>query len=154
MPRRPSPYSASLDLAARAGRLGRSARAAAVSTASSTDGPSPVALRCARSTWLSASVFDSVDFTTSFGHGRGPGDRAQRSLPGAGPVKVITDLGLLEPDPDTRELVLTHLNPGVEVQQAREATGWPLRVADRIGVQRPPDEAELRILRELKATIA
>lgn len=97
---------------------------------------------------------DSVDFTTSFGHGRGPGDRAERNLPGAGPVKVITDLGLLEPDPDTRELVLTHLNPGVEVQQAREATGWPLRVADQIGTQRPPDETELRILRELKATIA
>ena len=31
-----------------------------------------------------------------------------------GPTAVITDLGVLEPDPETKELVLTHVHPGVE----------------------------------------
>ena len=58
--------------------------------------------------------------------------RGRRERPGAhgfrgsGPNAVITDLGVLEPDPDTRELVLTHLHPGVSVDDARAATGWDL----------------------------
>ena len=34
----------------------------------------------------------------------GPGDRGLLGLRGAGPVRVITDLGVLEPDPESREL--------------------------------------------------
>ena len=38
---------------------------------------------------------------------------------------VITDLGVLEPDPETCELTLTALHPGVDAStQARAATGW------------------------------
>jgi glutaconate CoA-transferase subunit B len=63
---------------------------------------------------------------------------------------VITDLGILEPDPETRELVLTHLQPGTSVEAAREATGWPLRVANDVAVCEPPTEAELTALRSLE----
>jgi len=66
---------------------------------------------------------------------------------------VITDLGILEPDPGTRELVLTQLHPGVSVDAAVEATGWPLRVADDVAVSQPPTEAELAALRSLKTTV-
>lgn len=69
-----------------------------------------------------------------------------------GPLKVITDFGILEPDAD-RELMLTRLNPGVEPEQARAATGWELRVADDPEVQQPPTETELRVLGELRATL-
>src|SRR6185312_9892834 len=50
---------------------------------------------------------DRVDFVTSVGHGSGPTDRSVLGLRGAGPVRVITNLGVLEPDPETAELVLT-----------------------------------------------
>src|SRR6266566_2731709 len=70
-----------------------------------------------------------VDFVTSVGHGSGPGDRARLGLRGAGPQKVITDLGVLEPDPDTCELVLTAVYPGVAVPDVRERTGWELKVS-------------------------
>jgi glutaconate CoA-transferase subunit B len=63
---------------------------------------------------------------------------------------VVTDLGILEPDPATRELVLTALHPGVDVEQAREATGWELRVADDLGETARPSEDELARLRSLK----
>jgi glutaconate CoA-transferase subunit B len=63
---------------------------------------------------------------------------------------VVTDLGILEPDPATRELVLTALHPGVDVEQAQEATGWELRVADDLAATEPPTEDELTRLRALK----
>ncbi|SFT86773.1 glutaconate CoA-transferase subunit B [Actinopolyspora lacussalsi subsp. righensis] len=94
-----------------------------------------------------------VDFITSVGYGRDGAARARLGLPGRGPVKVITDLGVLRPDEGTNELTLTGLAPGVEVEQVRAATGWPLRVAEELGVQHPPTDRELRILRELKATV-
>jgi glutaconate CoA-transferase subunit B len=97
------------------------------------------------------SFVSEVDFVTSVGYGRGPGDRERLGLPGRGPTLVITDLGLLEPDPDTRELRLTALHPGTDVEQARDATGWSLRVADTITTLDPPTGDELAILRDLRA---
>jgi glutaconate CoA-transferase, subunit B len=98
------------------------------------------------------SFVEQVDFVTSVGHGRGPGDRERLGLRGRGPVRVITDLGMLEPDPGSRELVLTAVHPGVTVEQAREATGWELAVADPPRVSPEPTDDELQALRELQAT--
>ena len=94
---------------------------------------------------------EQVDFVTSLGHGEGGDHRARLGLRGAGPTEVITDLGILRPDPVTKELVLTSLHPGVTVDQVRAATGWDLRVADRLAVTDPPTADELRLMRELKA---
>jgi glutaconate CoA-transferase subunit B len=93
-----------------------------------------------------------VDFVTSVGYGAGPGDRARLGLRGQGPRMVITDLGILEPDPATAELTLTHLHPGVSVEDARAATGWELRVAGDLATTDPPTPLELAVLRELEAT--
>jgi glutaconate CoA-transferase subunit B len=93
---------------------------------------------------------DRVDFVTSVGFGRGPGDREKLGLRGRGPTMVITDLGILEPDPDTRELTLTKLHPGATVDQAREATGWDLAVAGDVCCTDPPTGPELAELRRLK----
>jgi glutaconate CoA-transferase subunit B len=62
---------------------------------------------------------------------------------------VVTDLGILAPRDG--ELTLTHVHPGVSVEDARAATGWELRVADDVDETDPPDERELTALRELKA---
>ncbi|WP_372517867.1 CoA-transferase subunit beta [Solirubrobacter phytolaccae] len=94
---------------------------------------------------------EQVDFITSVGHGDGAGARERLGLRGKGPTKVITDLGILEPDPETRELTLTHLHPGVTAEQAREATGWDLKLADDLQTTEPPTEEELKALRELLA---
>jgi glutaconate CoA-transferase subunit B len=63
---------------------------------------------------------------------------------------VVTDLGILEPDSATRELTLTSIHPGVDVGQAREATGWELRVADDLRETAPPNDRELAALRSLR----
>jgi glutaconate CoA-transferase subunit B len=92
---------------------------------------------------------EQVDFVTSVGYGRGPGDRDRLGLPGRGPVKVITDLGVLEPDPRTCELTLTHLHDGVSVDEARDATGWELAVARDLRPSPAPTDEELAALRDL-----
>jgi glutaconate CoA-transferase, subunit B len=60
---------------------------------------------------------------------------------------VITDLGVLEPQDG--ELTLTTLQPGATVDQVREATSWPLRVAGELASTPPPTDEELGALREL-----
>ena len=97
------------------------------------------------------SFVERVDFVTSVGHGSGPGDRAGLGLPGRGPTRIITDLGVLEPDPVTCELVMTSLHPGATVEAARAATGWELRFAADLAWTPPPTARELEVLRELKA---
>jgi glutaconate CoA-transferase, subunit B len=92
---------------------------------------------------------ETVDFITSVGYGRGRGDRERLRLPGRGPATVITDLGVLEPDPDTCELRITRLHPGVTADDARAATGWDLVVAPDVQTSDPPTEPELRALRRL-----
>jgi glutaconate CoA-transferase, subunit B len=97
------------------------------------------------------SFVPALDFVTTLGHGSGPGDRARLGLPGAGPVAVITDLGVLRPDPHDAELTLTEVHPGVDVDRVRQATGWRLRVAGTVTTTTPPTAAELTALRALKA---
>ncbi|MGD1057935.1 MAG: CoA-transferase [Solirubrobacteraceae bacterium] len=100
------------------------------------------------------SFVERVDFITSVGFGSAAGDRERLGFSGRGPVKVITDLGVLEPDPETCELTLTSVHEGVELEQARAATGWPLAVADDLAVTPSPTQEELVALRELLATQA
>ncbi len=71
-----------------------------------------------------------------------------RTSVGARVTVVVTDLGILEPDGG--ELTLTQLHPGVEVEQARAATGWELRVADDLRETPPPTDRELEALRSLR----
>jgi glutaconate CoA-transferase, subunit B len=92
-----------------------------------------------------------LDFVTSVGHGSGPSDRERLGLTGAGPSVVITDLGLLRPHPETLQLELTHLHPGVSVETVLAATGWDLAVSDQLRRTQPPTPHELEVLRRLVA---
>jgi len=95
---------------------------------------------------------ERLDFRTTVGFGDGPGDRERLGLRGSGPTLVITDLGVLRPDPVTCELTLSALHPGVELDEARAATPWELAVAPDLARTDPPSEVELRALRALLAT--
>ena len=94
---------------------------------------------------------EELSFVTSVGHGKGGGSREELGYHGAGPTVVITDLCVLRPDPETKELILTALHPGATAEQAKEATGWKLRVADAPGTTDPPTGEQLEVLRALHA---
>jgi glutaconate CoA-transferase subunit B len=91
---------------------------------------------------------ERCDFRTSAGFLDGRAQREAAGVRGAGPILVVTDLGLLEPD-ERGELTLTAVHPGIDPQQARQNTGWDLRIADAVRVTEAPGDEELRILREL-----
>jgi glutaconate CoA-transferase, subunit B len=99
------------------------------------------------------SFVERLDFVTSVGFGTGPGHRQRLGLRGRGPVKVITDLGVLEPDPTTCELTLVATHPGVTVDEARAATGWDLAIRADVTTTDLPSEEELQILHDLQATL-
>lgn len=89
---------------------------------------------------------EKCDFITSPGHppgGRKPGDR---SLPGAGPVRVITDLGVC--DFVDGEMTLVELFDGVTVEQVKAACGWPLKIAPTLRKGADPSAEVLVLLRE------
>jgi glutaconate CoA-transferase subunit B len=92
---------------------------------------------------------EKLDFLTTVGHGDGSGARRRLGFRGAGPTAVITDMGVLEPDPQTKELVLTAVHPGVEAGAIRSETGWQLRVSRNLKRTDPPTPEELTVLREL-----
>jgi len=94
---------------------------------------------------------EELSFVTSVGHGKGGNSREELGYAGAGPTVVITDLGVMRPDPETKELTLVALHPGATVEAAREATGWELKVADEIATTDPPIDEELEVLRDLRA---
>jgi glutaconate CoA-transferase, subunit B len=93
---------------------------------------------------------ERLDFVTTAGFLDGGGARARLGLKGRGPTAVVTDLGVLRPDPVTRELTLTELHPGVGVDVARAQTGWPLRVSPTLRATEPVRPHELEALRALE----
>ena len=95
-----------------------------------------------------------VDFITTIGHGEDGLYRARAGLATKGPTKVITDLCVLEPDPETNELVVTSVHPDVSPARVVDATGWPVRVAATVRTTSPPTPHELAVLRELQARTA
>jgi len=95
------------------------------------------------------SFVKQLDFVTSAGYLEGGDARERAGLPGKGPVAVITDLCILEPDPATRELTVASIHPGVERAAIEAATGWPVRYLARVATTEPPGPCELSTLREL-----
>jgi glutaconate CoA-transferase, subunit B len=97
---------------------------------------------------------EKLDFITSVGFLDGGDARARLGLPGRGPVVVVTDLCIMEPDPQTKELTVTSLHSGVTREQVRAATAWPIRFAAQVQVTPPPTPAELDNLRDLERRTA
>lgn len=92
---------------------------------------------------------DELDFRTSVGNADGGNTRSQLGMTGGGPQVVITDIGVLRPEPETGEFVLTALHPGRTVEEAVAATGWTLRVSADLTETAPPTVEELSTLRAL-----
>ena len=99
-------------------------------------------------------MVERLDFITSIGHGTGGDWRRRVDIRTEGPVKVITDLCILEPDSASRELTVTSLHPGVTREAVSKATGWPVRFAADVSETPPPTATELEVLRTLRARTA
>jgi glutaconate CoA-transferase subunit B len=91
---------------------------------------------------------EKVDYITSPGYGTGADWRRQVGLPRGGPAAVITTLGILGFEPESKEMVLTSVHPGVTAREVKQQTGWPLKVASDLNETPVPTAAELTMLRQ------
>ena len=87
-----------------------------------------------------------VDYITSPGFGTGAGWRQKVGLPRGGPATVITTMGILRFDTETRQMMLVSVHPGITVDSVLANTGWPLRVADQLTRTPEPADEELAML--------
>ena len=96
----------------------------------------------------------AVVFVTSLVHGADGDARRRLGLRTVGTSLVVTDLCLLRPDPETKELVVVSIHEGVARETIAERTGWPVRFAAEVAETPPPGADELATLRDLKARTA
>ena len=89
-----------------------------------------------------------VRCVTSPGFGAGGDWRRRSRLPGGGPSRVITSMGLFTFDAPDHEMVLSSVHPGVTIDEVKRETGWPLRLASDVRETNPPTAAELDAVRK------
>lgn len=100
------------------------------------------------------SMVDTIDFFTSFGHGRGGEHRKELGITTKGPTLLVTDLALWRPDPETKEFTVVSLHPGVTRAAVQETCGWTVRFSQTLEETPPPSELEISTLRDLQARTA
>ena len=90
-----------------------------------------------------------LDFLTSPGYLDGKGAREKAGLPeGTGPYKIITNLGIYGFDEATCRMKLEYLHPEIDVETARNNTGFELLVSEELSETPPPSDEELQVLRD------
>jgi glutaconate CoA-transferase, subunit B len=97
---------------------------------------------------------ENLDFLTSLGHGRTPGERQTLGIKTQGPTVMITDLCVMRPDRETQEFKVASLHAGVTHEQVRENTGWTVKFMDEVLETPQPTEFELNTLRDLNLRTA
>ena len=92
---------------------------------------------------------ERVDFVTSPGFLAGGSSRRDKGLVAGGMFRVVTDLGLLGFDEDSKRMKLLALHPGVTAAEVQANTGFELLLSHDLPVTDPPTESELVVLRRL-----
>ena len=93
---------------------------------------------------------EKVDFITTPGFLYGPGAREEEGLSeDTGPSRVITDLCLMDFEPESKRMRLIATHPGITVDDVIKATGFELIIATEVEMTKPPTDEDLRLLHEV-----
>lgn len=65
-----------------------------------------------------------------------------------GPVMLINTDGIFEFDPETREMFLAKVHPGMQVAEIKAKVPWDLKIAKDLSETRPPTEDEIDFVRQ------
>ena len=92
---------------------------------------------------------NKVDFLTTPGYLSGPGAREEAGLPeGAGPYRVITQLGIYDFESKTKRLRLISLHPGATIEMVQENSSFEILLADEINTSYVPTDNDLTLLHQ------
>lgn len=84
---------------------------------------------------------NKIDYVTSPGWMGGPGGREKHGLPGnRGPLMVVTDLGVLKFDEETKRMYLAAYYPTSSPEMVIENTGFDIDVSRAVQLKAPDPE--------------
>ena len=89
---------------------------------------------------------EKLDYMTSPGYLSGGDSRAAAGLPAGGPGAVVTNMGILRFEPDSKRMYLSGCYQGVTPEMIAARTGFSLETS-KAGTVPPPSPEELDILR-------
>ncbi len=119
-------------------------------------GANDIAVGCKRylimASHESRRFMERVDYISSPGYLDGGDAREKAGFVGEGPSAIISTLGILRPDPKTKEFVLDAYFPFTTVEEVRENTGWELKISPNIRKVPEPTDRELANLRTVDST--
>jgi Acyl CoA:acetate/3-ketoacid CoA transferase, beta subunit len=95
---------------------------------------------------------EKVTYISSPGYLDGGDARARYGFVGGGPSAIITTLGILRPDPVSKEFLLDGWFSFSSIDEIRANTGWDLKVAAHARVVAEPTADELAALRRVDET--
>jgi glutaconate CoA-transferase subunit B len=92
---------------------------------------------------------EKLDYLTSPGYLEGGDSREKSGLfpPGSGPTMLLSTKGVFKFHPETKELYLAQLHPGVTVEDVRKDVPWDLKIAPDLTQTAPPTPEEIDFIR-------
>jgi len=92
---------------------------------------------------------EKCDFITTPGYLEGGDSREKAGLAkGSGPYRVITNMAVMDFEPESKRMRIKSINPGYSEKDVQDNCGFELLKAPEITETAPPQEEELRVLRE------
>ena len=95
---------------------------------------------------------EKVDYSSSPGYLGGGDARERCGFVGGGPSAIISTLGILRPDPKTKQFHLDAYFPFTNVEEIKSSTGWDLKISPEVKLVPEPTERELANLRTVDTT--
>lgn len=93
---------------------------------------------------------ENLYYLTTPGYIKGGNDREKYGLPGKGPEKVITDLGVFGFDPESKRMLVESLHEGVTLEHLKSETGFEFSyIPDPVPTTEVPRPEILSIIRKL-----
>lgn len=92
---------------------------------------------------------EKVDYITSPGYGDGGNWRERQGLSRGGVGTLITTLGVMRPNENSKELELHSIHPGISLETVQENTGWNLKYSKDLKETELPLKDELEVIRSI-----
>jgi glutaconate CoA-transferase subunit B len=90
----------------------------------------------------------AISFVTSPGYLEGGTSRKKAGLAG-GPSRVITDKAILGFHPETKQMTLISIHPGITLEDVLANMGFAPLVPSQVPTTEPPEEYQLQLIREV-----
>ncbi len=90
----------------------------------------------------------AISFITSPGYIAGGDSRARAGLTG-GPSRVITDKAIFGFHPDSKQMMLSSIHPGITLEEVLGTMGFSPMVPEHVPYTEPPTAEQIRLIREV-----